>query len=167
MNLVLFPTQYDEGFEQCWRLYRSRCESPNCMRKDEACTVWVKTRNIRPELPIMLRCIALYLDQVEAAKKVNRNGRDEKTTYYKLHFASFLSPNKLAWRDFVDRATASLALSQIAATEAPVLHTRPSFKASNYSTEERTTPLRPASQILAERRERDRQNNSPTPVDTA
>lgn len=157
MNRSLFPTSYPDDYERAWKLYRSRCESENCMRKDEGFQVWNRTRNLRPELPIMLGCIKLYLDQVESAKRVIRNGRDEKVTYYKLHFATFLSPTKLAWRDFVERATASqAALSQIPATEARTPVQRRVISSEEYLDTLRTTskpqPLKSIRQILAERR---------------
>lgn len=164
MNRSLFPVQYDDGFEQCWRLYRSRCESPNCMRKDEAAAVWIKTRNLRPELPIMLGCIKLYLDQVERAKRVQRSGRDEKVTYFKLHFSTFLGHRKNGWQDFVEQAEASLALTQTAPQMAQEAPTRRSFKASDLPDPIRTSPLKPIAQILAEARAR--KNNSRGPLDT-
>lgn len=165
MNLALFPTSYEPAFETSWRLYRSRAESKTAMSKAEGAAAWSKQRKYLPDLPILLSCISLYLDQLESTKRVRNNGRDTSTEYtFKKHFATFL--NKQIWRDFYEQATASLALSQIPATEAQERPQARSFKAIDYFTPERTTPLRPASQILAERRERDRQNNSPTPIDT-
>lgn len=154
MNRPLFPVQYSDDYEQVYRLYRSRAEMPSCMRKSDGYAAWIKTRNIRPELPIMLLCVSLYLDQLEGTKRVRQNGRDSKVEYCaKLHLSTYL--NKMAWQDFVERATASKALSQIAPTEAQTPAARSSFKATDYFSPPRTSPLKPISQILAEKRERD------------
>lgn len=150
MNRSLFPVQYSDDYDQVWLLYRSRAEMPSCMRKGEGYAAWIKTRNLRPELPIMLACISLYLDQLENTKRVRNNGRDSKIEFHpKLHLSTYL--NKLAWQDFQERATASLALAQIPATEAQEAPTRRSFKASDLPDPIRTGPLKPWRQILAER----------------
>lgn len=153
MNRSLFPTSYDEGFESVWKLYRSRAEMPSCMRKSEGYAAWIKTRNLRPELPIMLASISLYLDQLESTKRVRNNGRDSKVEYHpKLHLSTYL--NKLAWQDFQERATASLALAQIPATEAQKPTQRRVISGEYYLASlrnETPVPLKPWRQILAER----------------
>jgi hypothetical protein len=101
----------------------------------------------------MLRCIALYLDQVELGRRVVRNGRDEKVTYFKLHFSTFLGTRKNGWMDFVEQATQQILLaSQAPSTPQQKLPERRSFTAAQYATPENLTPLKPRQQIIEEAR---------------
>lgn len=160
MNRALFPTQYEKAYVDSFHLYWSRANMPSADRLGKGIKAWIKMRHLRPENTILIGCIELYIQRIESTKQVRSRGRDEIVTYaYKPHFASWL--NDSGWLDYVERATISKMLP--ISTQKPAQ--RPSFKASDYQSTPPITPLRPASQILAERRERDRQNNSPNPVD--
>lgn len=123
------PTQYGAEFEIAWSAYRYK------RGKDEAWGQWRKTGAIRPELALLLICIAEYHSDLK------------KTKVSQKHFSSWLCSKR--WEDFIEEA---ILRKRIADHPELIPKPRASFQASEYAAPDAATKLTPWKEVLAKHR---------------
>lgn len=150
MNRALFHTSYPLEYLSAYKLYWSRANMPSADRLGNGIGEWNKSKHIRPDQETFLCCISLYLDVVEATKRVIQNGRDYKVEYtIKPHFRKWIKDR--TWEDFLERA---MLVPKVQIAESAPQPTLKPFKAADYDRPDLPVKYRSKDDILAERRQK-------------